>query len=118
MKPTGTKILMWMAAAALACGLSWGGGDDGTTSSDMQVEEPGLARVAPPILPDQEHKDWKANPDGLTQAQKDALKERQDRMKQMISLIQEKRKAIQAAKPEDKAALARELHSLILEKSD
>jgi len=80
----------------------------------MQVEEP----VSAADNPDQrDSKAWqKSHAKGLTEEQKTAFRERKDKMEGMIALIKAKRKALQEAKPEERAALARELHSLILEK--
>lgn len=84
----------------------------------MQVEEPASAGPQPPIEPERDLKAWKAKRNaGLTNDQKAALKARQETMKDMVALIQQKRRAIQAAKPKDREVLAQELHSLILEKS-
>lgn len=80
----------------------------------MQVEEPGSNS------PDRDanaSKAWqKTHSKGLTDEQKTAFRERKEKMEGMIALIKAKRKALQDAKPEERAALARELHSLILEK--
>jgi hypothetical protein len=79
----------------------------------MQVEEPAAARDTNA----QTSKAWqKSHAKGLTDAQKAAFRERKEKMEGMVSLIKAKRKALQDAKPEERAALARELHSLILEK--
>lgn len=83
-------------------------------SGRMQVEEP---KAAAPMSPARESKAWqKSHSRGLTDAQKKAFRERKENMEGMISVIKEKRKALRDAKPEERAALARELHSLILEK--
>lgn len=83
-------------------------------SGRMQVVEP---KAAAPANPARESKDWqKSHARGLTDAQKQAFRERKENMEGMIAVIKEKRKALQDAKPEERAALARELHSLILEK--
>ena len=80
----------------------------------MQVEEPAAAVPDPNA---QASKAWqKSHAKGLTDAQKAAFRERKEKMEGMVSLIKAKRKALQDAKPEERAALARELHSLILEK--
>jgi len=80
----------------------------------MQVEEPASAARDTNA---QTSKAWrKSHAKGLTDAQKAAFRERKEKMEGMVSLIKAKRKALQDAKPEERAALARELHSLILEK--
>lgn len=79
----------------------------------MQVEEP--SDVADPEA--NASKAWqKSHPKGLTDAQKAAFRERKDNMEGMIALIKAKRQALREAKPEERAAIARELHVLILEK--
>lgn len=85
----------------------------------MQVEEPALIGPKPPIQPEKDQDSWKAKKSAsLTAAQKAALKARQERMDDMVALIRQKRRAIKEAKPEDRQALANELHSLIIEKSN
>ena len=80
----------------------------------MQVEEPASTTANPD---QRDSKAWqKSHAKGLTEEQKAAFRERKDKMEGMIALIKAKRKALQEAKPEERAALARELHSLILEK--
>jgi hypothetical protein len=81
----------------------------------MQVDEP---KTAAPMGTARESKAWqkKNAARGLTDNQKQAFRERKEKMEGMISVIKEKRMAMKDAKPEDRAALARELHSLILEK--
>jgi hypothetical protein len=81
----------------------------------MQVDEP---KTAAPMGTARESKAWqkKNAARGLTDNQKQAFRERKEKMEGMISVIKEKRMAMRDAKPEDRAALARELHSLILEK--
>jgi hypothetical protein len=80
----------------------------------MQVEEPASAAAN---TDQRDSKAWqKSHAKGLTEAQKAAFRERKDKMEGMIALIKAKRKALQEAKPQERAALARELHSLILEK--
>ena len=80
----------------------------------MQVEEPASGSAGPDA---QASKAWqKSHAKGLTEEQKAAFRERKEKMEGMIALIKAKRKALRDAKPEDRAALARELHSLILEK--
>lgn len=80
----------------------------------MQVEEPASASTK---TDGRDSKAWqKSHAKGLTDAQKAAFRERKEKMEGMIALIKAKRKALQDAKPQERAALARELHSLILEK--
>jgi hypothetical protein len=80
----------------------------------MQVDEPASANDNPD---QRDSKAWqKSHAKGLTEEQRAAFRERKDKMEGMIALIKAKRKALQEAKPEERAALARELHSLILEK--
>lgn len=83
-------------------------------SGKMHVEEP-LAGKA--INPDLESKAWqRSHAQGLTAEQKLAFRERKDKMGEMIALIKEKRMAMAVANPDERAVLARELHTLILEK--
>lgn len=83
-------------------------------SGRMQVVEP---KADAPMSPARESKAWqKSHSRGLTDAQKKAFRERKESMEGMIAVIKEKRKALRDAKPEERAALARELHSLIMEK--
>ncbi len=83
-------------------------------SGKMQVDEP---KASVPMASAKSSKAWqKSHAKGLTDSQKAAFKERKESMTAMIAVIQAKRKAMHDAKPEDRAALARELHSLILEK--
>ncbi len=83
-------------------------------SGKMQVEEP---NVAAPLNSARESKAWqKSHAHGLTEAQKQAFRDRKKKMESLIAVIKEKRKAMAAAKPEERAAIARELHSLMLEK--
>lgn len=81
----------------------------------MQVEEP---KTAAPLSSARESKAWQKNHarGGLTDAQKQAFRDRKEKMEGMIAVIKEKRKAMAAAKPEERAVIARELHSLMLEK--
>jgi hypothetical protein len=85
-------------------------------AGQMQVEEPSLAAVPAPERDAKISKAQRNRARGLTAEQKQAFRERKEKMQEMITLITEKRRALQAAKPEERAALARELHSLILEK--
>jgi hypothetical protein len=83
-------------------------------SGRMQVEEP---KAAVSIGTAKESRNWQKNhARGLTEVQKQAFRERKEKMEGMIAVIKEKRKALRDAKPEERAVLARELHSLILEK--
>ena len=85
-----------------------------TSAGKMQVEEP---KASAPINDARESKAWQKNhAKGLTEEQKTAFRDRKVNMEVMITVIKAKRKALHDAKPEDRAALARELHSLILEK--
>lgn len=83
----------------------------------MQVEEPALDAPKPPIQPERDQESWTARSSGLTDDQREALKARQERMDDMVALIRQKRRAIKEARPQDREALAQELHNLILEKS-
>jgi hypothetical protein len=84
----------------------------------MQVEEPAAHAVKPPIQPDKDQEGWRSRKNAtLTASQKAALKARQDTMKDMMALIQQKRRAIREARPEDRQALSLELHNLILEQA-
>jgi hypothetical protein len=84
----------------------------------MQVEEPDAQSVQPPIQPEKDQEGWKARKKAsLTASQKAALRTRQETMKDMMALIQQKRLAIREARPEDRQALAQELHAIILEQS-
>ncbi|MEO7424483.1 MAG: hypothetical protein ABI036_04800 [Fibrobacteria bacterium] len=81
----------------------------------MQVEEPRAAPAgtASKVQP-------KAKQSGrtraLTESQKQAFRDRKEKMEGMIAVIKQKREAMAAAKPEDRAAIAHELHTLMLEK--
>ena len=80
----------------------------------MQVEEPAAVASASEA---RASRAWQKNhAKGLTDAQRAAFRERKDKMEGMIALIKAKRKALRDAKPDERAALARELHSLILER--
>ncbi len=106
--PVGSKASKASAAPKAASGGKT------SVSGRMQVEEP---KAAAPMSPARESKAWqKSHSRGLTDAQKKAFRERKESMEGMIAVIKEKRKALRDAKPEERAALARELHSLILEK--
>jgi hypothetical protein len=87
----------------------------------MQVEEPDASsfrKTAAPASAARESKAWQKSHarGGLTEAQKQAFRERKEKMEGWIAVIKEKRKALAAAKPEERAAIARELHTLMLEK--
>jgi len=98
-------LLLWAASALAGPG-------------PMQVEEPGLSGSNPPIEPEKDQASWKEKKNAsLTPDQKAALKNRQQTMKDMMILIQQKRRALREARPEDRRALAQELHNLILEKA-
>lgn len=98
-------LLLWVSSALAGPG-------------PMQVEEPGLGESNPPIEPEKDQAAWKERKNAsLTPDQKAALKNRQQTMKDMMLLIQQKRRALRDARPEDRQALARELHNLILEKA-
>lgn len=105
----------WLLAAGLAlCGASSAVAGPGP----MQVEEPDLKGAKPPIQPEKDQAGWKHKKSaGLTPTQKAALKARQETMKDMVALIQQKRRALKEARPEDREALAQELHNLIIEKA-
>ncbi|HKP95706.1 MAG TPA: hypothetical protein VJ385_08110 [Fibrobacteria bacterium] len=80
----------------------------------MQVEEP---KAAAPLGSARESKAWQKNhARGLTEAQRQAFRDRKEKMEGMIAVIKEKRMALASAKPEERAAIARELHTLMLEK--
>jgi hypothetical protein len=80
----------------------------------MQVEVP---KATAPRSDASDSKAWqKTHAKGLTEDQKKAFRDRKEGMETLITVIKAKRKALHEAKPEDRAALARELHSLILEK--
>lgn len=98
-------LLLWVASALAGPG-------------PMQVEEPGRGASHPPIEPEKDGESWKDKKSArLTPDQKAALKNRQQTMKDMMLLIQQKRRALREARPEDRRALAQELHNLILEKA-
>ncbi len=78
----------------------------------MQVEEP----ISAPSLNDK-ITDPHIRAKGLSERQKEAFRKRKEKMQEMMALIKAKRSALQNAKPEERAALARELHNLILEKN-
>lgn len=79
----------------------------------MAVDEP--APAAEPT-PASESKAWqRKHSRGLTEEQKAAFRDRKAKMESLIAVIQAKRKAMRDAKPEERAAIARELHTLMLE---
>ena len=85
-------------------------------SGRMQVEEP---KASAPISDARASKAWqKTHAKGLTEEQKQAFKDRKEGMETLIAVIKAKRKALHDAKPEERAAITRELHSLILEKDE
>ena len=85
-----------------------------SASGRMQVEEP---KVSVPTTSARESKAWqKSHARGLTEEQKQAFRDRKIKMESLIAVIKEKRKAMAVAKPEERAAIARELHTLMLEK--
>lgn len=108
----------WKLLASLALGTAfvlvaraWAG------PGPMQVEEPSVGGGRPPIQPEKDQESWTARKNAsLTPAQQAALKARQETMKDMMALIQQKRRALRDARPEDREALAQELHNLIIEK--
>jgi hypothetical protein len=101
-----------------------GKSDAGKVQADpgrMQVEEPDASsfrKTPAPAGAARESKAWQKSHarGGLTEAQKQAFRERKEKMEGWITVIKEKRKALAAAKPEERAAIARELHTLMLEK--
>lgn len=106
----------WLLGAGFALSVA-------TTASaapgSMRVEEPSANAARPPIEPEKDKQAWKSKRGAnLTDEQKAALKARQETMKDMMLLIQQKRRAIRAARPEEREALALELHNLILESSE
>jgi len=88
------------------------------SAGQMQVEEPSVGASAnPPILHSAKiSKEQRAPARGLSADQKQAFHDRKEKMQRMITLITEKRRALQAAKPEERAALALELHRMILDR--
>jgi hypothetical protein len=99
--------------AARETGAAARAADAAPGAGRMQVEEPAAAAQPGPNA----SKAWqKSHPKGLTEEQKTAFRERKEKMEGMISLIKAKRQALREAKPEERAAIARELHVLILEK--
>lgn len=106
------------AALLLGAALALGGTSSMAGPGPMQVEEPDAQAAQPPIQPDQDREGWKSRKNAtLTASQQAALKSRQQTMKDMMALIQQKRLAIRDARPEDRQALAQELHHLILEQA-
>lgn len=106
------------AAALLGAVLAFCGTPAVAGPGPMQVEEPETEAIQPPIQPDKDGEGWKSRKNAtLTAAQQAALETRQETMKDMMALIQQKRLAIREARPEDRQALAQELHALILEQS-
>lgn len=85
-------------------------------SGRMQVEEP---KASAPVSDARASKEWqKSHAKGLTEEQKKAFRDRKEGMETLITVIKAKRKALHDAKPGERAALTRELHSLILEKDE
>lgn len=108
-----------LSTGLLAAGLVLAGAAPSLAGpGPMQVEEPSLNQAAPPIQPEKDKASWKNKKSAtLTPEQQAALKNRRETMKDMLTLIQQKRRALLEARPEDREALARELHNLILEKA-
>lgn len=105
---------LMLAAAGILCSASPAVAGPGP----MQVEEPELKGPKPPIQPEKDQASWKDKRSAsLTPTQKAAHQARQETMKDMVALIKQKRRALKDARPEDREALALELHNLILEKS-
>lgn len=117
---------MTVLAGLLAVGAAFGDAKAKTkpeakakaSAGQMQVEEPSVGTPAAPAIVHSAKisKEQRAPARGLSAEQKQAFRDRKEKMQQMITLITEKRRALQAAKPEERAALARELHSMILER--
>jgi hypothetical protein len=81
----------------------------------MQVEEP-KASPAGTASKGQPKAKQSARARALTESQKQAFRERKEKMEGMIAVIKQKREAMAMAKPEERAAIAHELHNLMLEK--
>lgn len=84
------------------------------TASPMRVDEPSNKPV-----PKSEFKISKAQRERLQDLsfeQKLAFRLHQEKMQAMINVITEKRRMLQAAKPRERAALAIELHTFILDR--
>jgi len=106
------------AALSLAALVALGVIPSEASPGPMQVEEPAAQAAQPPIQPDQEMEGWMTSRNAtLSASQQAALKARQDTMKDMMALIQQKRRAIREARPEDRQALAQELHQIILDQA-
>ena len=101
----------------LMTGLVFGDAKSKPSAGPMKVEEPSDSGIRNRDVKNVKiSKEQRALARGLTAEQKQAFRDRKEKMQEMIALITEKRQALQAAKPDERAALARELHSLILEK--
>jgi hypothetical protein len=85
-----------------------------SSAGPMQVDQPSVK--SSPTRTTKALKAKRAPARGLTAEQKLAFRVRKEKMQSMIALINEKRRAMEAAKPNERAALARELHSMILER--
>ncbi len=120
-----TKIRMMAMMGVMAIGFTFGdtvkrGGHVKVTSkikaskAPMKVEEPSEKAISSHSAKNVKLERNRVR--GLSSEQKKAFRERKEKMQQMVTVITEKRRALQAAKPEERAALARELHSLILER--
>lgn len=106
----------WLLGAGLALSAAMSAV---AAPGSMRVEEPSANAARPPIEPEKDKQAWRSKRGAsLTDEQKASLKARQETMKDMMLLIQQKRRAIRAARPEDREALALELHNLILERSE
>lgn len=114
----GMNTRAWLLAAAGVVAFLGSAAPVMAGPGPMQVEEPELKGPKPPIQPEKDQASWKDKKSAsLTPAQKQALQVRQETMKDMVALIKQKRRALKDARPEDREALALELHNLILEKS-
>jgi hypothetical protein len=121
------SVSTFIATLALATGLAGrasatGAGKAAPAAAPggaMQVEEPASGEV-PPINPERESLSWqgKLANHGLTQQQRNAMRERQERMKELIAALKEKREAMQGATEDEKAELARQLRSFMLDKEE
>jgi hypothetical protein len=81
----------------------------------MQVEEPKSAAPAGAARENQTKAKQSIRTRALSESQKQAFRERKEKMESLIAVIKEKREAMAAAKPEERAAIAHELHSIMLE---
>ena len=90
----------------LMTGLVFGDAKSKPAAGPMKAEEPSDSGVRNREVKSAKISKAQHTPAlGLTAEQKQAFRERKEKMQDMIALITEKRRALQAAKPDERAAL-------------